>query len=61
MTKTMIKRFNLAYNSLSDLSSSLRFKYDSTLDKLNKDAIKLGYEFKLNDKTQKFRLVRVKE
>ena len=64
MNEYLIKKFNLAYDNLYDLSSKLNNilsnKINILLDEMNKEVLSYGYEFKLNDKTQKFKLYKIK-
>lgn len=56
-----IKLLNKVYDELYNLNSYYKYKYDYMLETLEEQAKSKGYEFKLNDKTQKFRLIKVKK
>ena len=62
--KRDIKNFNLVYDSLYNIQSNsnslLSSKINIFLEELNQEAKKWGYEFKLNQKTQKFKLYKIK-
>ena len=59
MDKRTINLFNLAYDNLYNLNSKLHYRFNRALEELEKEVLKQGYKFKLNDKTQKFKLKRV--
>ena len=61
MEKKEIKLLNKAYDELYNLNSYYKYKYDYMLNELEEQVKNKGYEFKLNDKTQKFRLIKVKQ
>jgi len=60
------KLLNKAFDTLYNLKyggrngSVLNAKIEIFLDELTKEALNLGYEFKLNDRNQKFRLLKIK-
>ena len=66
MEKKQIKLFNLAFDSIYNLkyngrcSALLSAKLEIIMDDLTKEALKYKYDFRLNDKTQKFRLLKIK-
>ena len=61
MDKRQEKLMADAYDMVYDLNSKFNNpKFNSLLDVLEKEASRLGYEFKLNEKTQKFKVKRVK-
>jgi len=53
MEAKMIKKYSHAFDSLYDLNSACAYKYQDMLDRLEDDVFKKGYEFVLNQKTQK--------
>ena len=62
MNKETIKKLNLCYDTLYDLKSHhhlsgvFESKITILLDDLEKEVLKYNYEFKLNQKLQKFKL-----
>lgn len=58
------KKFEVVYDNLYDLKNKLNNLFSSKaslfLDDLEKEAKEWGYEFKLNDKQQKFKLYKIK-
>ena len=66
MEKKQIKLFNVAFDSLYNLkyqgrlSSVLDSKINLIMDDISKYCESLGYDFRLNDRTQKFRLLKIK-
>lgn len=60
MEKKHIKLFSETYDKLHDLDSAYHYKFDKLLKTLEDEVKKEGYIFKLNDRTQKFKLVEYK-
>lgn len=64
MDKKEIKLYNLVYDTVYNLrwigrnGRVLNAKIDLFLNDMEKEVLSFGYEFKLNDKTQKFRLLK---
>ena len=67
MDNKIIKLYNLAFDNLYNLkyqgrnSSLLNAKIEMMMDDLKKEALSFGYDFYLNDKNQKFRLLKIKK
>ena len=59
MNKLKTKAYGEAYDKLYDLSSRTNYKYEKELEILKKDVKKEGYEFVLNNKSQKFKCRRL--
>ena len=64
MNNIMKKNFELVYDSLYDLKYKLKNKFSSKsdifIDELEKEVKEWGYEFKLNNRSQKFKLYKIK-
>lgn len=60
------KLLNLVFDNLYNLkyqgrnTAVFNAKIELFLKELTQDALSLGYDFRLNDKTQKFRLLKIK-
>lgn len=63
MNPHLMKQFNLSYDSLYDLkyknNNVFGDKIGVFLDEMKKEALTWGYEFKLNEKSQKFKLYKL--
>lgn len=64
MEDKKLRLMSLSYDTLYDLKSKLNNRFSSKIDifleDLEKEAKEWGYEFKLCDRTQKFKLYKLK-
>jgi len=60
VSDTEIKRASKAYDAIYDLNSWTSYEFDKLIIFMNKYYLRRGYVFKLNQRTQRFKLVRKK-
>jgi hypothetical protein len=59
MDKYEIKLYELAYDNLYNLSSHYSYRFELMLETLRNIILEAGYEFKLNQHSQKFKMVKI--